>query len=115
MPVMKKEFEVGEKKIWVRQASGMERLHFETILAKTFRKFRHFGTDQSNWTESQQEEFLEELEAKGGSMQDQIHRLVPPCILDGNLDINVLDRDELMDIFNFVRGEEQDGAIPLDF
>ena len=98
MPILKKEFEIGNKKIWVRQASGMERLKFETVLAKTFRKFKHFGLDQSEWTDEQQEEFM-----------------IPPCLPEG-FDVNMLDKDELMLIFNFVRGlDEPEGAIPLDY
>lgn len=115
MPVLKKEFEIGDKKIWVRQASGMERLFFESILAKAFRKHRHFGQDQTKWTEEQQENFLDALEEAGGSLEEQMARLIPPCLLAEGVDINILNRDELMEVFNFVRGEEQEGAIPLDF
>lgn len=117
MTVLKKQFEIGSKKIWVRQASGMERLKYETLLAKTFRKFRHFGTDNTKWTEEQQEEFLVGLELAGGAMEDQIRDLVPPCLMD-ETDLNHIDRDTLMAIFDFVRGtggdEEHEGAIPLD-
>ena len=72
MAVLKKQFEVGSKTIWVRQASGMERSRFETMLAKTFRKFKHFGFDQSTWTDEQQEEFMVALEEMGGGMESQI-------------------------------------------
>ena len=115
MAVLKKQFEIGSKSIWVRQASGMERLKYETMLAKTFRKFRHFGTDNLAWTEEQQEEFLVELESRGGAMEDQIRYLVPPCLME-ETDLNHIDRDTLMDIFDFVRGtsEEPEGAVPLD-
>jgi len=115
MPVMKRDFEISETTtLTVRQASGMERLHFETLLAKAFRKFRHFGPDQSKWTEQQQEEFLAHVEEQGGGMDDQIRRMVPPCIVEPKgFDINLLDSGELMTIYNFVRGEEQEGAVPL--
>jgi|TARA_X000001382_G_scaffold110540_3_gene87124 hypothetical protein len=115
MTVLKKQFEIGSKKVWVRQASGMERLKYETILAKTFRKFRHFGPNNLEWTEEQQEEFLVALESAGGAMEDQIRDLVPPCLMD-ETDLNHIDRDTLMDIFDFVRGnsEEPEGAVPLD-
>ena len=98
MAVLKKQFEIGSKSIWVRQASGMERLKYETMLAKTFRKFRHFGT-----------------ESRGGAMEDQIRELVPPCLME-DTDLNLIDRDTLMEIFDFVRGtsEEPEGAVPLD-
>tara|TARA_R110001592_G_scaffold45210_3_gene144635 strand:- start:9446 stop:9796 length:351 start_codon:yes stop_codon:yes gene_type:complete len=115
MAVLKKQFEIGSKSIWVRQASGMERLKYETMLAKTFRKFRHFGADNLAWTEEQQEEFLVELESRGGAMEDQIRELVPPCLME-DTDLNLIDRDTLMEIFDFVRGtsEEPEGAVPLD-
>ena len=115
MAVLKKQFEIGSKSIWVRQASGMERLKYETLLAKTFRKFRHFGPNNLEWTEDQQEEFLVALENAGAAMEDQIRDLVPPCLMD-DTDLNLIDRDTLMEIFDFVRGttEEPEGAVPLD-
>ena len=115
MTVLKKEFDLGTRKIWVRQASGMERLRFETVLAKTFRKFKHFGSDQSKWTDEQQEEFMIALENAGAGMTDQLEVLVPACIID-DVDINFIDRDMLMEIYSFVRGDavEGDGSIPLD-
>jgi len=111
---MKKQFEIGSKKIWVRQASGMERLKFETMLAKVFRKFKHFGFNQEAWTEEQQEEFMTALEAEGGSLESQIYALVPPCILEENFNMDLLDRDELMEVFEFIRGDDPEGAVPLD-
>ena len=115
MTVLKKQFDLGSKKIWVRQASGMERLKFETILAKTFRKFKHFGTDQSKWSDEQQEEFMVALENAGAGMFDQLEVLVPKCIIDP-IDINLIDRDMLMEIYEFVRGDEKEveGSVPLD-
>mgnify|MGYP003108820056 FL=1 len=114
MPILKKEFEIGTKKIWVRQASGMERLKFETLLAKTFRKFKHFGLNQDEWTDEQQEEFMVALEDVGGDVNSQITEMIPPCLPD-DFDVNMLDKDELMQVFNFVRGiGEPEGAIPLD-
>ncbi len=115
MTVLKKQFDLGSKKIWVRQASGMERLRFETVLAKTFRQFKHFGADQSKWTEEQQEEFMVALEDAGAGMFDQLEVLVPKCIID-DVDMNLIDRDTLMEIYDFVRGDEAegDGSIPLD-
>tara|TARA_R110000744_G_scaffold26942_4_gene66038 strand:+ start:1409 stop:1756 length:348 start_codon:yes stop_codon:yes gene_type:complete len=115
MPILKKEFEIGNKKIWVRQASGMERLKFETVLAKTFRNFKHFGFDQAEWTEEQQEEFMIALENNGGDVSSQMRDMIPPCLPEG-FDVNMLDKDDLMEIFSFVRGiGEPEGAIPLDF
>jgi hypothetical protein len=114
MPILKKEFEIGEKKIWVRQASGMERLKFETLLAKTFRKFKHFGMEQDKWTDEQSEEFMAALEDAGGDINNQMREMIPPC-LPSDFDINMLDRDELMEIFSFIRAvDEPEGAVPLD-
>jgi len=115
MTVLKKQFEIGSKKIWVRQASGMERLKYETMLAKAFRKCKHFGPNNLEWTDEQQEEFLVILEGMGGAMEDQIRDLVPPCLME-ETDLNLIDRDTLMAIFDFVRGGEEyeEGAVPLD-
>ena len=115
MTILKKQFDLGSKKVWVRQASGMERLRFETILAKTFRKFKHFGEEQSKWTDEQQEEFMIALEDAGAGMYNQLEELVPKCIIDP-IDINIIDRDTLMDMYMFVRGDSEvdDSAIPLD-
>lgn len=112
MALLKREFELNGKKVWVRQASGMERLHFESILAKTFRKFRHFGPDQEAWTEDQQEEFLVALEDAGAGFTDQIARLVPPCLPE-DISVDELDSDELMEVYNFVKGGDEEGAVPL--
>jgi len=114
MTVLKKQFDIGSKKIWVRQASGMERLRFESILAKTFRKYKHFGVDQNKWTEDQQEEFMIALEDAGAGMFNQLQELVPNCLID-EVDMNLIDRDLLMEIYEFVRGDvEGEGSIPLD-
>lgn len=113
MAILKKQFEIGSKKIWVRQASGMERLEFETILAKTFRQFKHFGLNQIEWTDEQQEEFLAALEDAGAGMNHQIRTLVPPCLID-DIDINLIDSMQLMEIFDFVRGGDAEGSVPLD-
>ena len=60
MPVLKKEIELSDgKKIWVRQASGMQKLKIENKQARVFRSVRHFGLDPTEWTEEQQTEFAE--------------------------------------------------------
>ena len=43
-----------------------------------------------------------------------IMSLVPPCILEDGFNMDLLDRDELMEIFEFVRGDDPEGAVPLD-
>lgn len=116
MPVITKEIELNDgTKIEVRQASGFEKLPFESMLAKAFRKHRAFGVDNSKWTEDQQEEFMESLEDLGGSMHDQMLKLVPPCIITDDIDVNTLTAEELRDIFIFIRGgSDEDGEPPLD-
>ena len=52
MPVITTEIELNDgTKVEVRQASGFEKLPFESMLAKAFRKFRHFGVDNTKWSE----------------------------------------------------------------
>lgn len=114
MPVLKKEIELNNgKKIWVRQASGMDKLKIEKLQTKVFRELRHFGTDVGSWTEAQQEEFANKLDEIGGGLDAQIETWIPKCILDETLDVNTLTSEELMTILRFVRGDETDGAIPL--
>ena len=114
MPVMKKEFELSDgTKIWVRQASGMEKLKIETRQARVFRKLRHFGMNPEEWTDDQQEEFASALDEEGCGVDSQIAEWVPPSILDENFDANSLTSEELRDLLSFVRGDELDGAVPL--
>ena len=113
MPVLKKEIELNDgRKIWVRQASGMQKLRIENIQAKVFRKFRHFG-DPTEWTDEQNEDFVTALDEAGGGMEAQIEAWVPLCILDEDLDIDTLTTMELMKLLSFVRGDDPEGAIPL--
>jgi hypothetical protein len=115
MPVMKKEIELDDgRKIWVRQASGMERLRITNIQGKAFRKMRHAG-DPTDWTDEQNEEFAAMLDEMGGSMEDQIREWIPACILDEDVDINMLTFEELNKILLFVRGDDEEGAVPFLF
>ena len=117
MPVKTKKFEFGEIEIEVRQASGLEKLPFEAMMTKAFRKFRHFGADQTKWIEAQAEEFMIHLDELGAGTNGQILDLVPKCILTEGFDANSLTSEELRDIFIFVRGGgegDEDGAAPLD-
>jgi len=116
MPVKTTEIELNDgTKVKVRQASGLEKLPFESILAKAFRKHRTFGIDQQKWTEEQQEQFLSELDNLGGGMDSQIAALVPPCILSEEIDVNMLTADELREIYLYVKGgTDEDGEPPLD-
>jgi len=113
MPVMKKEIELEDgTKIWVRQASGMEKLAVTNAQGKAFRKMRHAG-DVEGWTDEQNIEFTSIIDEAGGGLESQIESWVPPCILEEDFDINTLTSEELMLILSFVRGDEKDGAIPL--
>ncbi len=116
MPVLKKEIELNDgKKIWVRQASGMEKLPIENIQARIFRKTRHFGADPSEWTPEQNEEFADMLDEAGGGMADQIQAWIPNCVIEpADFDINTLTSEEVRTILSFVRGDTLEGATPLD-
>tara|TARA_R110002020_G_scaffold100622_5_gene237722 strand:+ start:479 stop:847 length:369 start_codon:yes stop_codon:yes gene_type:complete len=114
MPVLKKEFELNDgTKVWVRQASGLEKLKIEARQARVFRKCRHFGADPSEWTEEQEEEFATLLDTEGAGVQDQIDLWIPNAILDDDIDVNILTSEELRNLLEFVRGDDLEGAIPL--
>jgi hypothetical protein len=113
MPVMKKEIELEDgTKIWVRQASGMEKLSITNAQGKAFRKMRHAG-EPENWTDEQNEEFSNIVDELGGGITSQIETWVPACIMNEDFDVNSLTAEELMSILSFVRGDDKDGAIPL--
>tara|TARA_R110000803_G_scaffold82288_1_gene148370 strand:- start:9291 stop:9641 length:351 start_codon:yes stop_codon:yes gene_type:complete len=116
MPVLKKEIELNDgKKIWVRQASGMEKLRIENIQTKVFRKLRHYGSDPTAWTPEQHEDFAVTLDEEGGGMEDQINAWIPNCVISPpDFDINSLTSAEVRDILGFVRGDTLEGAVPLD-
>jgi len=113
MPVMKKEIELDDgTKIWVRQASGMERLKITTLQGKAFRKMSHAGSPEK-WTEEQNEEFASMVDELGAGVDAQMEAWIPNCILDENVDINMLTFDELNRILQFVRGDDEEGAVPF--
>lgn len=113
MPVLKKEIELNDgTKIWVRQASGMEKIKIESIQAKAVRRCRDFG-DPNDWTIEQNEKFLEIIEELGGSLEHQMNEWIPKCILTEDFDYNLLTSEEARDILAFVRGDIGEGAIPL--
>ena len=90
MPVMKKEIELDDgRKIWVRQASGMERLKITNIQGKAFRKMRHAGSP-TDWTDEQNEEFVNALDEAGGGVSTQMADWIPDCILDDDIDVSKL-------------------------
>tara|TARA_Y100000361_G_scaffold115539_1_gene106266 strand:+ start:225 stop:569 length:345 start_codon:yes stop_codon:yes gene_type:complete len=111
MPVKKKEFELDDgTKIWVRQASGMEKLKISNIQAKIFRKFADRG-DPTTWDDDTNEEFAEALDEAGGGMQAQLEQWLAPCCLDETFDINLFTVEELLPILSFVRGDDEEGAV----
>jgi len=113
MPVLKKEIELNDgTKVWVRQASGLEKIKIESIQAKAVRRCRDFGSPE-DWTIEQNEKFLEIIEELGGSLEDQMHEWIPKCILSEDFDYNMLTSEEARDILGFVRGDNGEGAIPL--
>lgn len=117
MPILKSEIELSDgKKIWVRQATGMEKIRIEAIQAKAVRKCRSFGLDPTQWTDDQNEEFLDLIDDLGGGIEQQIHGWVPACILENEYGItaNDLNSEELRGILGFVRGDTAEGAIPLE-
>jgi hypothetical protein len=113
MPVMKKELELEDgTKIWVRQASGMEKLKITNIQGKAFRKMKHAG-DPTGWTDEQNEEFATIVDDMGGGIEAQMQAWIAPCILDEKIDYNLLTFEELNMILGFVRGDDQEGAVPF--
>jgi hypothetical protein len=114
MPVLKKEIELDDgKKIWVRQASGMAKLKIEAKQGQVFRKCRHFGNDPGKWTEEQMEEFLSLCDEYGCGFEAQVSAWVPACV-EGDFDIDTLTTEELLKVLQVIRGEDDEGAVPLD-
>lgn len=116
MPVLKKEIELPDgTKLWVRQASGMEKLPIENKQAGVFRKCKHYGDDPSKWTDEQNEEFATLLDEAGAGLADQIQAWIPNSVIEPkDFDINTLTSEEIRMILNFVRGDTLEGAIPLE-
>tara|TARA_R100000951_G_scaffold1961_2_gene3578 strand:+ start:16346 stop:16696 length:351 start_codon:yes stop_codon:yes gene_type:complete len=113
MPILKKEIELDDgTKIWVRQASGMEKLKITTLQGKAFRKMNHAGTPEK-WTDEQNEEFASMVDDMGAGVQAQMESWIPPCILDENVDINTFTFEELNTILQFVRGDDDEGSVPF--
>ena len=113
MPVLKKQIELDDgTMVWVRQASGLEKIKIESVQAKAVRKCKDFGSPEE-WTEEQNKQFLQIIEELGGSLQDQMHSWIPPCVIEEDFELNTLTSDEMRRILLFVRGDDPEGAIPL--
>ena len=119
MPIKKKLFELeDETKVWVRQASGLEKLKIEGIHATAMRKCKAFGSDMTKWTDEQSDEFWNVIEEMGGGLTAQIEHLIPICIMsmeDGSeCDINMLKSEEILPMLPFIRGDDGEGdCVPL--
>ena len=119
MPVMKKLIELPEgRRLWVRQASGMEKLKIEAAAAKAFRKVRHYGNNPTEWTEEQQEHFQDLIDELGGGLEEQIRTLIPKCVLkwddNSKCDPDTLLSEEILAILPYIKGEDSEGSLPLD-
>ena len=111
MPVKKKEFELDDgTTIWVRQASGMEKLKISNIQARIFREFEDKGSPE-NWESETHQAFSDRLEEEGGGITAQLEHWLRPCVLDEVFDVNLFTIEELMPILNFVRGDDEEGSI----
>ncbi len=111
MPVKKKEFELDDgSKVWVRQASGIEKLKISNAQAKVFRKFADKG-DPTDWDEDTNVAFSEALDEEGAGLQAQIDNWLTPCVLDESFDVNLFTVEELLPILSFVRGDDEEGAV----
>jgi len=114
MPVQKKEVELDDgTMILCRQVSGLERLELESRQARVFRSLRDFGSNPAEWTEEQQEEFAMKMDEADCGPAAQMRDWVPLCILDESVDANELTSSELQTILRFIRGDEEEGAVPL--
>jgi hypothetical protein len=115
MPVLKKEIELDDgRKVWVRQASGLDKLKIEAKQGRAMRKCRHFGPDPSKWSDEQMEEFLELCDKEGAGFEHQVEAWLPNCLLDKDVDPETLTSEELVRILNVIRGDDNEGAVPLD-
>lgn len=116
MPVLKKTFALNDgTELVVRQAGGMAKLKIENIQARVFRNHLHFGLDPTEWTEEQQTEFSNALDAAGAGFEDQIRSWIPNCIVEPkDFDMDDLTSEELRMILGFVRGDDPEGAPPLE-
>ena len=83
MPVLKKEVELNDgRKVWVRQASGLDKMKIEAKQGRVMRKCRHFGSDLSQWTDEQMDEFMDMCDKEGAGFTDQVEAWLPNCLLD---------------------------------
>ena len=114
MPVLKKEIELNDgRKVWVRQASGLDKLKIEAKQGRVMRKCRAFGSDLTQWTDEQMDEFMDLCEQEGCGFTAQVETWLPTCLLDEDVDPETLTSEELVRILNVIRGDDNEGAVPL--
>jgi len=114
MPVQKKEIELDDgTMILCRQVSGLERLELEARQARVFRSLRDYGPDPTQWSEEEQADFAMQMDENDCGPSAQMRDWVPLCILDESVDANELTSSELQTILRFIRGDEEEGGVPL--
>jgi len=114
MPVAEKEIVLDDgSTILVKQASGRKKLKIEAIQARTFRKFRHYG-EPTEWTQEQHEEFADALDEAGAGIEAQVDEWLPNCIVSEGVDLDDLTSSEILKLLNWVRGDTEEAAIPLE-
>ena len=90
MPIKKKEFELDDgTKVWVRQASGIEKLKISNIQARVFREFQERG-DPADWDTETNIEFSDRLDEEGGGMEAQIDNWLSPCVISDDFNVNLI-------------------------
>ena len=65
------------------------------------------------WTDEQQEEFADLIDEADAGPSSQMRDWIPNCILSEGVDINTLTSAELQKLLSFVRGDDEEGGIPL--
>ena len=86
----------------------------ELVVDEHDRYSERIGFDVEEWTDDQQNEFVQYLDENNAGIEFQIQEWIPNCIVaPADFDISVLTSDELRTLLLFVRGDESEGAVPL--
>ena len=56
---------------------------------------------------------MELCEKEGCGFEAQVEAWLPTCLLDEDLDPNTLTSEEMVRIINVIRGDDNEGAVPL--
>jgi len=116
VPVKKKEFKLDDDTtVWVRQASGMEKLAISNIQARVYRKFVTSHGETDKWGDGVGLDFSAAMDEEGAGIQAQIDQWLVNCLLpEEGKDVfnpNYFTIEELMPILGFVRGDDEEGAV----